>query len=342
MFLFTYIWFQLEKSILVHKTKTTIEVELNSLSSNEKIDTHFILNNHTNIFDLSSPQTKSQYTIIPIDFSRDSFVFMHIQKTSGTYWIDEMKKNLLARIDKNSDNWRPVCSVIKYAKNKERTACLLRKSRLIAEVYWHSSDSFNCDIHAGLSELQNCLKRDRIPHGNNHFLTILRDPLERYISEFEHVKRGATWSKAVRECTKERIYSKTCYQGAKDWANVTWNNFLTCEYNLANNRQVRMLANYNEIGCSSLQCFSEKFDCNTNLKAELDEKMLESAKKSLLSFTFFGLTEYQHLSFLLFEKVFDNQLKFRESFANQEVNLAGNLLNTHYSSFYMKLKIITI
>jgi hypothetical protein len=31
-------------------------------------------------------------SVVSFDHTRDSIVFFHIQKTSGTYWIDEIKK----------------------------------------------------------------------------------------------------------------------------------------------------------------------------------------------------------------------------------------------------------
>jgi hypothetical protein len=200
----------------------------------------------------------------------------------------------------------------------------------MAEIFWHSSESYDCDIHAGYAELLECLKRDRYLHGNNHFITILRNPIERYISEFEHIKKGATWLRAIRQCVVEKIYSKTCYEGSIDWSNATWNDFLKCEYNLANNRQVRMLANYNEIGCGALRCITKSSNCSEEMKNYYDELLLESAKKSLLSFTFFGLSEYQNLSFLLFHKIFSNQLKFKNNFSKQKVTLGKSLLGSKF------------
>jgi hypothetical protein len=35
---------------------------------------------------------------------------------------------------------------------------------------------------------------------------------------------------------------------------ATWEDFINCDFNQANNRQIRMLADYCEIGCETLKC----------------------------------------------------------------------------------------
>jgi len=78
-----------------------------------------------------------------------------------------------------------------------------------------------------------------------HYITILRDPVKRYLSEWKHVQRGATWKDAKlfcngRSATKDEV--DFCYNGT-DWSGVKLDEFLNCEDNLARNRQTRMLAN---------------------------------------------------------------------------------------------------
>ena len=93
---------------------------------------------------------------------------------------------------------------------------------------------------------------------------------------------------------------------------MTWKEFLTCEYNLANNRQVRMLANYNILGCRVLKCWTKAANCSREEKWLNENRLLESAKQTLTSISFFGLTEYESLSQFLFEKTFGDKMKFLE------------------------------
>uniref|UniRef100_A0A8C7TQL1 Heparan-sulfate 6-O-sulfotransferase n=1 Tax=Oncorhynchus mykiss TaxID=8022 RepID=A0A8C7TQL1_ONCMY len=70
---------------------------------------------------------------------------------------------------------------------------------------------------------------------------------------------------------------------------------MDCPYNLANNRQVRMLADLSLVGCYNVSAMSE------------DERwavLLESAKWNLRGMAFFGLTEYQRETQYLFERIF--------------------------------------
>ncbi len=52
-------------------------------------------------------------------------------------------------------------------------------------------------------------------------------------------------------------------------------------------------------------------------KRKYENDLLENAKKNLVSFSFFGLTEYQRLSQYLFEKTFKNKIKFSQPFKNK-------------------------
>jgi len=89
---------------------------------------------------------------------------------------------------------------------------------------------------------------------------------------------------------------------------------MTCPYNLANNRQARMLANLSLSGCYRHGVMSpEARDCT----------MLRSAKRNLRQLAFFGLTEYQRESQYLFEKTF--RLKFRQDFVQHEHTHGGEM-----------------
>ncbi|MEQ2194680.1 Heparan-sulfate 6-O-sulfotransferase 1, partial [Xenoophorus captivus] len=88
------------------------------------------------------------------------------------------------------------------------------------------------------------------PNRKFYYITLLRDPVSRYLSEWRHVQRGATWKTSLHMCdgrtpTPEELPS--CYEGS-DWSGCTLQQFMDCPYNLANNRQVHSKETmYNEL-----------------------------------------------------------------------------------------------
>lgn len=143
-----------------------------------------------------------------------------------------------------------------------------------------------------------------------HYITILRDPVKRYLSEWKHVQRGATWKTARLICngrspTKEEV--APCYN-TTDWSDVTLDEFLTCKDNLARNRQTRMLANLSLVNC---------YNTSGMDPVKRDHVLLESAKENLKSMAYFGLTEFQVYTQKLFEYTFD--LKFVDAFSQLPV-----------------------
>uniref|UniRef100_H3BFH1 Heparan-sulfate 6-O-sulfotransferase n=1 Tax=Latimeria chalumnae TaxID=7897 RepID=H3BFH1_LATCH len=133
---------------------------------------------------------------------------------------------------------------------------------------------------------------------NFYYITILRDPVSRYLSEWRHVQRGATWKASLHVCdgrspTTEELPS--CYTG-DDWSGCTLQEYMDCPYNLANNRQVRMLADLSLVGCYNLSILQEE---------KRNQVLLDSAKENLKRMAFFGLTEFQRKTQYLFEKTFN-------------------------------------
>ena len=73
-------------------------------------------------------------------------------------------------------------------------------------------------------------------------MTFLRDPVTRYISEWKHIQRGATWKDSKFMCNgKPAAKSEIvpCYDAEKTWEDVPLKDFMNCESNLAINRQTR-------------------------------------------------------------------------------------------------------
>ena len=93
----------------------------------------------------------------------------------------------------------------------------------------------------------------------------------------------------------------------EDWEGVSLDEFVACPFNLANNRQTRMLADLTLVDCYNRSAFANP--------AERDRIVLHSAMANLRSMVFFGLTERQVDSQHLFEHLF--KIHFAEDFVQR-------------------------
>lgn len=245
------------------------------------------------------PEDLDKRTKLKVNES-DIIVNLHIQKTGGSTFGRHLVRHL--QVD-------PPCVCRKKVKR-----CDCRRPDKENQVWLFSrfSVGWRCGLHADWTELVNCvpsyLDKYEKQHQERHyfFVTMLRDPVQRYLSEFRHVQRGATWKKSSLRCngrsaTEEEV--PFCFDG-DDWVNVTLPEFLSCPSNLAINRQTRMLANLTKVDC---------YDTSRMTPESRNAIMLQSAKDNLRSFAFFGLVEFQKESQELFEWSFDG-IRFSQSF----------------------------
>ncbi|GFR71565.1 heparan-sulfate 6-O-sulfotransferase 3 [Elysia marginata] len=128
------------------------------------------------------------------------------------------------------------------------------------------------------------------------YMTILRDPITRFFSEWMNVRSGRTWMESRLHCggrdaTIEEV--PWCFEGSR-WVEPTIDEYLACPGNMGINRMTRMLADLNLSDCYRLD--------SNKTKTERDEIMLASAKSNLAQFTAFGLTEYPEQTQALLEK----------------------------------------
>ncbi|XP_038173251.1 heparan-sulfate 6-O-sulfotransferase 2 isoform X1 [Arvicola amphibius] len=263
----------------------------------------------------------------------DLIVFLHIQKTGGTTFGRHLVRNIQLEQPCECRVGQKKCTCHRPGKKEtwlfsrfstgwscglhadwtELTSCVpavvdgkrdarLRPSRwrifqildATSKNRWGSSH-FNSVANSPSSPKT----RSTPKSGKNfHYITILRDPVSRYLSEWRHVQRGATWKASLHVCdgrppTSEELPS--CYSG-DDWSGCPLKEFMDCPYNLANNRQVRMLSDLTLVGCYNLSVMPEK---------QRNKILLESAKSNLKHMAFFGLTEFQRKTQYLFEKTFN-------------------------------------
>ncbi|XP_028401260.1 heparan-sulfate 6-O-sulfotransferase 1-B-like [Dendronephthya gigantea] len=235
----------------------------------------------------------------------DIMVFLHMQKTGGTSFGKNLVRNL--RLERTCH---------KVVSTKSRFMC----KRPNSDEFWlysRYSTGWICGLHADWTTWTSCLpnvlkqrlSKDRLNKTKIFYITLLRDPVDRFLSEFKHVQRGATWISSKFICNNKPYNPPVCFKGA-NWSNVKLSEFLNCPYNLAFNRQTRMLANLTEIGCHN--------NDTKNFSKQYGKAMLESAKRNLRSMAYFGLVEYQRESQYLFEKTFG--LKFKKKFSQVPVN----------------------
>nr|CAG4651351.1 EOG090X0E58 [Simocephalus serrulatus]SVE94514.1 EOG090X0E58 [Simocephalus serrulatus] len=243
--------------------------------------------------------------------STDVIVFLHIQKTGGTTFGRHLVRDL---------NLETPCIC-----PRKRKRCDCFRPNTINEQWLFSrySTGWKCGLHADWTELTDCVEGaldeyEGVTKKRRYFfITVLRDPIHRYLSEFRHVQRGATWKSARHWCGGQEFTSLPhCYKGS-NWTGVELDEFMNCPYNLAHNRQTRMLADLTLAGCYT--GYNSTVD-----QLERDRILLQSAKQNLASMTYFGLTEQQSASQYIFEQTF--QLDFVNSFDQANATLSAQAI----------------
>ncbi|XP_077153265.1 heparan-sulfate 6-O-sulfotransferase 3 [Ranitomeya variabilis] len=253
---------------------------------------------------------KDLYRFVDFNIKADDvIVFLHIQKTGGTTFGRHLVRNI--HLEQPCD-----------CKPGQKKCTCHRPGRKETWLFSRFSTGWSCGLHADWTELTNCVpaimekKDSQKNHRNFYYITMLRDPVSRYLSEWKHVQRGATWKASLHVCdgrspTPDEL--PTCYLG-DDWSGVTLQEFMDCNYNLANNRQVRMLADLSLVGCYNLTFMNE---------SERNDILLQSAKNNLKNMAFYGLTEFQRKTQYLFERTFN--LKFISPFTQFNTTRASNV-----------------
>lgn len=262
----------------------------------------------------------------------DIMVFLHIQKTGGTSFGKRLVRNL--RLERKCE---------KIVEMKPRFMC----KRPNSDEFWlysRYSTGWVCGLHADWTTWKSCLPKvlksrlseDNFKRTKLFYITLLRDPIDRFLSEFKHVQRGATWTSSKFLCNGKQYHPPTCYKGA-NWSDVSLHKFLDCTYNLAFNRQTRMLANLTEVGCKNNDTKVDYF----NYSKPYCKRMLQSAMRNLRSMAYFGLVEYQRESQYLFERTFG--LKFKKKFSQVPVNktISSETWSTLTTTLLLRIRKVT-
>lgn len=243
--------------------------------------------------------------------AHDVMVFLHIQKTGGTSFGKHLVRDL--------DLKRPC----ECQRRRKRCYCF-RTHRNENWLFSRYSTGWKCGLHADWTELTGCVdgeldKSEGESAKRRYFyVTMLREPVVRYLSEFRHVQRGATWKSARHWCLGRAATQRElppCYTG-ENWLGVDLDEFADCKSNLAVNRQTRMLSDLALVGCY-----------NRTAVPEREAIMLASAKRNLASMAYFGLTELQKISQYVFEETFNLRfaIPFEQHNSTLSVTTLGNL-----------------
>ena len=237
----------------------------------------------------------------------DTLIVIHIQKTGGSDFLRHVvtvRKNGTILCDLPEYILLRVQKRLSLPKGKQRIFCPKRKSDANTTQWLLSEKTvgWKCGVHPTFSEYHNCIQDLDVGEGSEYsqyqFMTILRHPVLRFLSEFEHVSRGAHWS-ARKKCGGKKVTDSEmppCYPRfyeGESWPKLTLNDYLACKSNWAKNRQVMWLAELETAGC-----YNPNFE-------NRDALLLASAKCNLEKLSFFGLTEYQKETAFMFEKVFN-------------------------------------
>lgn len=236
----------------------------------------------------------------------DVMVFLHIQKTGGTSFGRHLVRDL--------DLKRPC----ECQRQRKRCYCF-RPHRNENWLFSRYSTGWKCGLHADWTELTSCVDQELDKNEGEtakrryFYITLLREPISRYMSEYRHVRRGATWKGSRHWCLGRQATTgelPPCYKG-KDWLHVTLDEFAACDSNLAANRQTRMLADLALVNC---------YNKTSMPHHERDRIMLASAKRNLAAMAYFGLTEFQKMSQYIFEETFN--LRFAIPFEQHNTTIS--------------------
>ena len=284
----------------------------------------------------TKPVTQSTSTVVmsfnESEFKKGILIFLHIQKTSGKYFLlkvlSQVKNGQLKCykqaknvINSESSNWvgQFICPLNEHLLQSNRTKMYNYSSLPPMWLYSERTYAWPCGIHAFYTQLKKCVPALYVNKYGNQFLhrqyqyfTVLRHPVVRYINEYTQYKLGkADWGVVTglkgNKCSINIMSEETvpeCYKGfyhQLPWKHLTLAEFVSCPYNWANNRQTWMLADLEEVFCSEPNV--------TMSKKELEMKLLSSAKGNLKSMAFFGLAEYLKESAMLFEFQFNVKLR---------------------------------
>lgn len=252
----------------------------------------------------SFPFTKPEPKLIerPFNIDEDVFVYLHIQKVGGTSFNSHLINDL--KLDTPCNCKADVITNPCYCKTKKGFVWLFS---------WFTV-GWPCELHADWTMLHECVDKamneiEGFQRKRRYlYITLLRDPVARFLSEWQHLRSGSHWKDGKLRCAQQEVSLfdlRPCFNELT-WEGVTFVEFMDCQDNLARNRQTRMMADL-----TKSQCYDRR-----KIKPDVRSRLqLTSALENIANIEFFGLTEYQKETKELFEKTF--HVEFQKEFELQ-------------------------
>ena len=168
----------------------------------------------------------------------DVMVFLHIQKTGGTTF----GRHLVQNIDLSEPC---MCKEVPHTSIEINCNCSRPGNSRETWLFSRYSSGWPCGVHPDWTELTSCVDgylntTEGRSERRYFYVTFLRSPVSRFLSELRNVQRGATWPGSKHVCNGRPPSLKElpkCYEGP-DWRNVEIEEFMACYSNLAINRRV--------------------------------------------------------------------------------------------------------
>ena len=238
---------------------------------------------------------------LEVDFrsGNHTLAFLHIQKTGG--------KEFAIHFQSLQKKGEPLCHLKKritnYRNRLNSGNCVIDPPQ--SKEMWLVSETtygWPCGVHPFLTDFKSCLpnffkNKFGKRHRSFHYLTLIRHPVVRYISEFYHISSLGNWP-YKNHCNGKpylrNINKSKCMVGIRK--NVLLSDFMSCPESWSNNRQTMMLADVDKAECLNQTAMSSE---------ERDSILLATAKWNLKEMMYFGVTEYINESVLLLEHRFD-------------------------------------
>ena len=291
------------------------------------------------------PTSKLRVVRGPFDpYGMDTIVYMHIQKTGGSKFLEYLVRVQmpLERVNLSNDSGTlpipdPDTQSIQLCRTSP-TGGWIRGTGIYHQELcpkdwddphgdtWLVSEkttAWNCGIHAFYVDFKKCLRNPSIfnhnwikdsskcmrlaEHNHFHYMVLLRHPLLRYISEYLQVSRGSCWPKEYK-CGRK---------GSQRDVNPRE---LTCPENFQCRKDI-MKTFLTKLTLGRFSRCADSLSINRMTlsladhelatcwdkkysREQRDQILLESAKSNLRNFSYFGVNEFFVESGLLFEETF--------------------------------------
>ncbi len=143
------------------------------------------------------------------------------------------------------------------------------------------------------------------------------------------MQRGAWIFRTRNDC--EHDYAELCRKGWRNSSEANMLEFVDCPWNMAANRQTKMIAAYDE-------SFGPCYFIDNQPSQFSDNLLFVKAKRGLRKMTFFGLTEFQVYSERLFLRTFNGAFNFSHNNDQLENSLADQTLKMFDKSTIEEIK----